>query len=179
MDITPLFKASVKTVRTRNKALGINKSEDPNRIFPRVTKDSSKFQTKAKDIVSNVTKLNDFLIDNKRSYLDTGSLQLFSQGPKLSQADRSELDSTIQFITKTCFQQIQELKQENASIPANPQTREHRQIVLNIVEAYFKSVCKMYQEIKEQYQKRKTELEKVTKLEGDALKKMSFSSSNG
>jgi syntaxin 18 len=63
MDMTSLFKASIKTVRTRNKALGLklnNKTEDPNRIFPRPSKDFSKFQTKAKEIVSNVAKLKEF-----------------------------------------------------------------------------------------------------------------------
>ena len=80
MDITSLFKASIKTVRTRNKALGLNnKPEDPNRIFPRPSKDLSKFQTKAKEIVTNVAKLKEFLLtENRKAYLDT-SVQLFNQ----------------------------------------------------------------------------------------------------
>lgn len=169
MDITSLFKASVKTVRTRNKALGLsNKSEDPNRIFPRTSKESSKFQTKAKDIVSNVAKLKEFLTENRKSYLDT-SVQLFNQVPKLSQADRAEFDSTTQLIIKTSSQYLQELKRENALLPANPQTKEHRTIVINIIDQYFKSVCTTYQDLKELYLKRQNELNKVTKLEGDGM----------
>lgn len=143
MDITPLFKASVKTVRTRNKALGIasNKPEDPNRIFPRPKESSNKFQTAARDIVSNIAKLGDFLTENRRAYLDT-SVQLFNQAPKLSQADRAEFDSTTQLIIKSCSQHIQDLRRENASFPANPHSKEHRQIVINLLDNYFKSVCK-------------------------------------
>jgi hypothetical protein len=46
---------------TQYKALGLNNNpEDPNRIFPRPSKDLSKFQTRAKEIVSNVVKLKEF-----------------------------------------------------------------------------------------------------------------------
>lgn len=169
IDITSLFKASVKAVRTRNKALGLNtKSEDPNRIFPKTSKDSSKFQTKAKEIVSNIAKLKEFLTENRKAYLDT-SVQLFNQVPKLSQADRAEFDSTTQLIIKTSSQYLQELKRENALLPANAQTKEHRTIVVNIIDQYFKSVCSTYQELKELYLKRQSELNKVTKLEGDGM----------
>ena len=169
MDITPLFKASVKTVHTRNKALGLtNKLEDPNRIFPRPTKDSTKFQTKAKEIVSTVAKLKEFLTENRKSYLDT-SVQLFNQVPKLSQADRAEFDSTAQLIIKTSSQYLQELKKENLQLQANGQTKEHRTIVINIIEQYYKSVCNTYQELKDLYLKRQLEMNKVTKLEGDGM----------
>ena len=142
MDITPLFKASVKTVRTRNKALGIaSKPEDPNRILQSRSKEAFKFQSTAKEIVNNVGKLGDFLTENRRAYLDC-SVQLFHQVPKLSQADRAEFDSTTQLIIKSCSQHIQDLRKENSAIPANAHTKEHRQIVINLVDNYFKSVCK-------------------------------------
>ena len=128
----------------------------------------SKFQTKAKEIVSNVAKLKEFLTENRKAYLDT-SVQLFNQVPKLSQADRAEFDSTTQLIIKTSSQYLQELRRENANLPANAQTKEHRTIVINIIEQYFKSVCKTYQELKELYTKRQQELNKVTKLEGDGM----------
>lgn len=179
MDITTLFKASVKTVRTRNKALGLNnKPEDPNRIFHRPSKDLLKFQNKAKDIVSNVVKLKEFLTENRKAYLDT-SVQLFNQVPKLSQADRAEFDATTQLIIKTSSQYLQELKRENAVMPANAQTKEHRTIVINIIEQYFKYVCNTYQELKELYSKRQLEMSKVIKLEGDGLGNLRKSSTSG
>ncbi len=138
----------------------------------------SKFQTKAKEIVSNVAKLKEFLTENRKAYLDT-SVQLFNQVPKLSQADRAEFDSTTQLIIKTSSQYLQELRRENANLPANPQTKEHRTIVINIIDQYFKSVCKTYQELKELYTKRQQELNKVTKLEGDGMSNFRKSSTVG
>lgn len=180
MDITALFKASVRTVRTRNKALGTNtKLDDPSRIFPK-TKEGSKFQMKAKDIVSNIAKLHEFLMDNRKAYLDT-SVQLFSQVPKLSQADRAEIDSTTEVIIKRCSALLQDLKRENASMSSNQQTKEHRAMVVNIIDQYFRHVSHTYHELKEQYNRRQQELKKVVKLEGDAMqsfRKHSFGPEN-
>lgn len=180
MDITTLFKSSVRAVRTRNKALGTNtKPEDPNRIFPR-TKETSKFESKAKDVVTKIAKLHQLLVESRMAYLDA-SIPGVNQVPKLSQADRSEFDSTTQMMIKGYSQYLQELRRENATVSTNQQTREHRVMVVNIVEQYFKTVNKTYQELRNQYIKRQQELNRVTKLEGDtmqSLRKPSFSHEN-
>lgn len=55
MDITVLFKACVKTVRMRNKALGVSSSEqDKSRILNSISKKKSVFGSKAKDIATQV-----------------------------------------------------------------------------------------------------------------------------
>jgi syntaxin 18 len=127
MGLTPLFKTSVKTVRTRNKARGVNKpTEDPNRIFPRSSKESAKFQLKTKNVVSTVGNLKEFFLVNRKTYLDT-SVQLLSQAPKLSQADQAEFDSSTQLVTE--------------NLPLNIQEKEHRQTVVNIVDQFYRSVC--------------------------------------
>ena len=51
MDRTALFKASVKTIRTRNKALGV---KEPVKDIVKSKRKRSEFETKAKDVVSNV-----------------------------------------------------------------------------------------------------------------------------
>jgi len=176
MDITPLFRASVKTVRTRNKALGLNKhcTEDPNRILHRSSTRESKFQTRAKDLLSTLVKLKEFLVENRSAYLDTHSV--LDQRRKLSMTDRIEFDSATQLIIQNSAQNLNDLKRENANLVANPQTIEHRQVVLYIVEQYFKSVCKVYQELKEIYSKRQQDFFKNSKMEGDGshLRKSSF-----
>ena len=53
MDRTALFKASVKTIRTRNKALGLK--ETGTGILTQKTKPQG-YGTKAKDVVSNALK---------------------------------------------------------------------------------------------------------------------------
>ena len=49
MDRTALFKASVKTIRTKNKALGV---KEPVKDSLRLKRKRSAFETKAKDVVS-------------------------------------------------------------------------------------------------------------------------------
>jgi|ERR1712137_36928 len=176
MDITSLFKASVKTVRTRNKALGLNKhcTEDPNRILHRSSTRESKFQTRAKNLLSTLVKLKEFLVENRSAYLDAHSI--LDQKRKLSMTDRIEFDSATQLIIKNSAQNLNDLKKENDNLVANPQTIEHRQVVLYIIEQYFKSVCKVYQELKEIYSKRQQDFLKNSKMEGDGshLRKSSF-----
>ena len=53
VDITLLFKASVKTVKTRNKAMGIGFDSTKDEIFKR-SKTKHGFSPKAKEVVSSV-----------------------------------------------------------------------------------------------------------------------------
>lgn len=51
VDITLLFKASVKTVKTRNKAIGIGFDSTKDEIFKR-SRPKNSFSPKAKEVVS-------------------------------------------------------------------------------------------------------------------------------
>ena len=51
VDITLLFKASVKTVKTRNKAIGVGIESTKDDIFKR-SKTKNGFSPKAKEVVS-------------------------------------------------------------------------------------------------------------------------------
>jgi len=60
VDITLLFKASVKTVKTRNKAMGVGLDSAKDELFKRSrTKHGFSFSPKAKEVVSSpvVSKL--------------------------------------------------------------------------------------------------------------------------
>lgn len=52
MDITPLFKACVKTLRTRNKALGLGEKDKAVLGLNKGSKVKSEFTMKAKEVVS-------------------------------------------------------------------------------------------------------------------------------
>lgn len=56
VDITLLFKASVKTVKTRNKAIGIGFDSTKDEIFKR-SRTKSGFSQKAKEVVSVLPEL--------------------------------------------------------------------------------------------------------------------------
>lgn len=62
MDITPLFKACIKTLRTRNKALGLGEKDKAILgLNSRGNKIKSEFALKAKEVVSFLCK---YLIGN-------------------------------------------------------------------------------------------------------------------
>lgn len=64
MDITPLFKACVQTVRLHNKSLPL---PDKNRILKNSKKDE--FSVKVKQIRYQISQLRNFLIENRAAYM--------------------------------------------------------------------------------------------------------------
>lgn len=64
MDITPLFKACVKTVRLQNKSIP---PLDKNRILKKAAKDE--FSKKTKEIKFQISQLRNFLIENRAAYM--------------------------------------------------------------------------------------------------------------
>ena len=57
VDITLLFKASVKTVKTRNKAIGLALDSQKEELFKK-SRSSNGFSSKAKEVVSLHHPLN-------------------------------------------------------------------------------------------------------------------------
>ncbi|XP_012274408.1 syntaxin-18 [Orussus abietinus] len=162
MDISNLFKACVKTVRLRNKALDFpNESIAQSRIL----KARSAFFTKASDVVTQVTKLREFLLNNRSAYLNfSGHL---SSLPQMTDVDRDEIDIGAQKIMSTCSQLIKELKREVMKEEVSQQNLEHREIMLLLIEEYLKNVCKIYSEQKAIRVKRTVEMRKLVKIEPD------------
>ena len=63
MDITPLFKACVKTMRLQNKSI----VQDKNRILKKTPKDE--FSKRTRDIKYQITQLRNFLVENRAAYI--------------------------------------------------------------------------------------------------------------
>ncbi|XP_071449825.1 syntaxin-18 [Hetaerina americana] len=161
MDNTNLFKACIKTIRTRNKAFGLNSDPDKNRIL--TTRTKNEFMVKAREILKNISYLKEFLLENRKAYLNfAGHL---SDQPRMSDMERNKIDSGAQSIMSSCSHLIQELKKEIAKTKDSPQTAEHRHAVLDILENYLKAVCKIYSEQKAIRVKRTLELKKLSRLE--------------
>lgn len=64
MDLTPLFKACIKTVKLQNKSIS---PPDKNRILRKTPRDE--FSKKTKDIKYQITQLKNFLIENRAAYM--------------------------------------------------------------------------------------------------------------
>lgn len=158
MDKTAVFKAYVKTIKTRNRAFGspappqvdILKQRKPRR---------DEFSRRAKDIVNDLVKLTDFLNRHFKDYID---VQAFNQQTTLTDADRDKIDIGAQHIIKTCSQQLTQLKKSLAGDCS--QIDDHRRQIIRYVEWRLKSVSKLFAEIKATRAQRCLEYENVSKL---------------
>ncbi|XP_063906633.1 syntaxin-18 [Zophobas morio] len=159
MDITILFKACVKTVRTTNKALGVKEAKP---TLLKVNPKDANLAT-AKEVVKQITYLQSFLLEHKAAYLNV--LNYLSTNKTMTEVDREQIDSTAEKIVNACTALIGEYKKEIAKVAKSRQREEHYSGVIESLERYLKSVSKIYTETKAVRVKRVLETHKVAKLE--------------
>ncbi|KAM0728232.1 Syntaxin-18 [Formica fusca] len=162
MDVSALFKASVRTVNSRNKDLGT-----PVGTPPRKTVTKSTFCVKVHAVVVQISKLRQFLLENRKAYLNFSSY--LSTAPRMTDAERDEIDVGGQRIMSTCSQLVKDLKREIATSAEDlsRQNVEHREIMLLQIEDYLKNVCHIYSEQKAMRVKRAVEMQRIAKLQTD------------
>nr|XP_022905860.1 syntaxin-18 [Onthophagus taurus] len=160
MDITLLFRACVKTVRTTNKSLGIN-NEKPTNVLKSTRRDIH--LTKAKEIIKEVSNLQQFLLEHKFAYLNV--VNYLSTNKTMTESDREQIDSKAEEIINNCSGLIIECKKTWLRDAKTQQLHEHYRNVLESVEVYLKTVSKMYTETKAIRVKKVIETHKLSKLE--------------
>lgn len=165
-DVTNVFKANVKAVKSRQKLHDqkTNTSSKSN-ILP-TAKQRGDFETKARNLVISITKLRDFLLQNRKEYVNAGSL-LAGHLSTMTDAERDQIDSEAQSIIKTCRETIQRFREETGAQTVHPQVKDHRAAVLFLIDAYLKAVCKIYSEQKAVRVKRVVDKKKISRLEPD------------
>ncbi|XP_077582290.1 syntaxin-18 isoform X1 [Stigmatopora nigra] len=167
VDITLLFKASVKTVKTRNKAIGIGFDSPKDEIFKR-SRSKSGFSPKAKEVIINISKLKDFLLQHRKDYVSAGSL-ISSDLTRMTDNERDQIDQDAQIFMRTCSEAIKQLRTEAEKQVTSPQTKEHRGAVLDLIEMYLKGVCKLYSEQRAIRVKRMVDKKRLSRLGSDQL----------
>lgn len=162
MDITPLFKACIKTVKTRNKAFGIQSpvSEDKQRILR--TKPKTGFMSTARDITSQITRLRDFLLEHRERYL---SFFNSVTGDEMTESERDQIDTGAQRIINTCSHLLKEFRNDNRKLSVSQQMREYMDGVIDLIDIYLKAVCKIHSELKALRVKRALDIRKLSRLE--------------
>ncbi|XP_029989491.1 syntaxin-18 [Sphaeramia orbicularis] len=165
VDITLLFKASVKTVKTRNKAIGIGFDSTKDEIFKR-SRPKSGFSPKAKEVITNITKLKDFLLQHRKDYVSAGSL-ISSDISRMTDSERDQIDQDAQIFMRTCFEAIKQLRNEAEKQVTSAQIKEHRGAVLDLIEMYLKGVCKLYSEQRAIRVKRVVDKKRLSRLISD------------
>uniref|UniRef100_A0A3B5ARA1 Syntaxin-18 n=1 Tax=Stegastes partitus TaxID=144197 RepID=A0A3B5ARA1_9TELE len=162
VDITLLFKASVKTVKTRNKAIGIGFDSTKDEIFKR-SRPKSGFSPKAKEVITNITKLKEFLLQHRKDYVSAGSL-ISSDLTRMTDSERDQIDQDAQIFMRTCSEAIKQLRNEAEKQVTSAQIKEHRGAVLDLVEMYLKGVCKIYSEQRAIRVKRMVDKKRLSRL---------------
>ncbi|XP_019065816.1 syntaxin-18 isoform X3 [Fukomys damarensis] len=149
VDITLLFRASVKTVKTRNKALGVavGGGIDGNRdeLFRRSPRPKGDFSSRAREVISHIGKLKDFLLEHRKDYINAYS-HIMSEYGGMTDTERDQIDQDAQIFMRTCSEAIQQLRTEAHKEIHSQQVKEHRTAVLDFIEDYLKRVCKLYSE---------------------------------
>uniref|UniRef100_A0A4W5P379 Syntaxin-18 n=1 Tax=Hucho hucho TaxID=62062 RepID=A0A4W5P379_9TELE len=163
VDITLLFKASVKTVKTRNKAMGVVFDSPKDEIFKK-SRPKNGFSPKAKEVISNITKLKDFLLQHRKDYVNAGSL-ISSDLTRMTDNERDQIDQDAQIFMRTCSEAIKQLRSEAEKQVISTQIKEHRGAVLDLIEMYLKGVCKLYSEQRAIRVKRVVDKKRMSRLE--------------
>ncbi|KAM6221548.1 syntaxin-18 [Rhynchocyon petersi] len=180
VDITLLFRASVKTVKTRNKALGVavGGGADGSRdeLFRRSARPKGDFSSRAREVISHIGKLRDFLLEHRKDYVNAYS-HIMSEYGRMTDTERDQIDQDAQIFMRTCSEAIQQLRTEAHKEIHSQQVKEHRSAVLDFVEDYLKRVCKLYSEQRAVRVKRVVDKKRLSKLEPEHSAKTRESSS--
>ncbi|XP_058049386.1 syntaxin-18 isoform X2 [Ahaetulla prasina] len=179
-DITALFKASVKTVKTRNKALGVPPGgAEPAALWPRrAPRGRGGFSARAREVVNNIGKLKDFLLQHRKDYINAYS-HLMSEYVRMSDTDRDQIDQDAQIFMRTCADAIQQLRAEAHKDIRSPQVKQHRETVLDFIADYLKRVCKLYSEQRAIRVKRVVDKKRLSRLEPEQSSKSALTASCG
>lgn len=160
MDITALFKASVKTVRLRQKSLP---APDPARILKKTTR--SDFTIKTKDICYQITQLKNLLIDNRAAYMRFG--QHLKSSAQMTDQERDIIDQESEKILQICTQFINDLRLECQRHKAPAQATKHMEGILELLADYLRAVYNIYSQQKSYRIKHELDSYKLQKLESN------------
>ncbi|XP_042626430.1 syntaxin-18-like [Cyprinus carpio] len=174
-DITLLFKASVKTVKTRNKALGLIDSssrEEPSGAKRARARDS--FSGRAREVISNISKLKDFLLQHRKEYVNAGRScvhlsRISACVSRMTDSERDQIDQDAQIFMRTCADAIGQLRSEMGKQVVSTQVKNHRAAVLDLIEAYLRGVCKLYSEQRAVRVKRVVDKKRLSRLEPEQI----------
>ncbi|XP_053560121.1 syntaxin-18 [Bombina bombina] len=166
-DITLLFRASVKTVKTRNKALGVSLPESD---LLRRSRPRGEFNGRAREVISNIGKLKDFLLEHRKDYINACS-HVESEYSRMTDTERDQIDQDAHIFMRTCTEAIQQLRTEACKDILSVQVKEHRNAILDFIEDYLKRVCKLYSEQRAIRVKRVVDKKRLSKLKPEQIHK--------
>lgn len=160
MDLTALFKASVKTVRLRNKSI-----TEKSRILKHKVRDE--FSIKANDIRYQIIQLRDLLIENRAAYMRFG-IHLKSS-TQMTDEERNIIDKESEKIVLLCINYLNDLKSEciKNQVCVTFQVVEHQLAIIDILSGFLKGIFRIHNQQKEKRIQHELETYKLLKLESN------------
>ncbi|XP_076800223.1 syntaxin-18-like [Clavelina lepadiformis] len=135
IDQTPEFLKALKACRRSDGLLEKKSLLLRNKFTPQ-----TQFGKLSADMVSNITKLRDFLLENSKNYLSHATND---NSCGIGDQERAELDLHAESFIKTCTESLSNLKQKEIPSKCNDQTKAHKLHAIEIIEDYLKSVSQI------------------------------------
>lgn len=170
LNRTLLFKAHIRTIRTRNKALGTSdqRNSPQTNILPHARPNDSMKACfmRSKEIHSQITKLQEFLVENKTLYLNHKTNILDDTHGAINEKEREKIDIETQKIIKIIKSRIFELKRlvESNEKTYPEQVFTHYSSVVSYTDGYLKKVIAVYIDMKQETEKKKEHYMSMFKL---------------
>ncbi|EAT44193.1 AAEL004426-PA [Aedes aegypti] len=162
MDITSLFKASVKTVRLKSSAATF---PVPNKSRILSKKPSSEFSEKAKKIRFQITQLKNLLVENRAAYMQFA--YHLKNSAQMTDEERDIIDRESENIIRMCTEMLNDFKAECRKAKRSKQMAEFMDLVLEALSSYMNAVHHIANEQRQFRIQRELETYKFLKLNSD------------
>lgn len=170
-DLTTLFKSCVKTIRTRNKAMGVTLPQT--KIFPSAPTPSSQFYSRARDVMSNITSHRNLLHDHRKKYLQ-------HQDHSMSDCERSYMEKVVKTNLRIIDDNIRTLNTElQGEQMSSKDAQECQQNIMTILRMNFQEINSTFKHMKELRKKKQKEKDNLYRLQRPAGSKKQINSIAG
>ncbi|KAK4320528.1 hypothetical protein Pmani_007686 [Petrolisthes manimaculis] len=166
-DLTPLFKSCVKTIRTRNKAIGATLPQT--KIFPSTPTPFCLFNSRAKDTMSNIVIIRTLLKDHKKKYLE-------DQEQSMSDDERRYMDKVVNSNLRIIEDNLRAPDSELVGDQqGSKDASEYQKVIMSTLKINFQQVNNTFKQLKELRKKKQKEKDRLTRLQrpGDVKKRLS------
>ncbi|XP_055596731.1 syntaxin-18 [Uranotaenia lowii] len=178
MDITSLFKASVKTVRLKLSASApLEPKPNKSRILGK--KPAHEFSEKAKKIRFQITQLKNLLVENRAAYMQFA--YHLKSSTQMSDDERDIIDRESENIIRMCTEMLNDFKTECRKAKRTRQMTEFMDLVIEALSNYMNDVHHIANEQRQFRIQRELETYKFLKFYSDKKALPTFPSrlSNG
>uniref|UniRef100_A0A2M4AJU5 Syntaxin-18 n=1 Tax=Anopheles triannulatus TaxID=58253 RepID=A0A2M4AJU5_9DIPT len=164
MDITSLFKASVKTARLKLPP-GSIKQQDKNRILAKKSSSPAhEIWNRAKSLKHQVTVLRNFLLENRASYMQLAE-HLKSAAPPMTDEERELIDRESEKILSNTAEVVGDLRRELHELRVHQQAESFLNLVIESLAEYANGIRKIALEQKKFRIRRQIETFEYIKLQ--------------